>query len=308
MKQNLHILVTGAGGFIGSALLPLLLAAGHPVRALYHSTVPALLPAGVEPLQGDLLDPALCRQACRDIDCVIHLAGQAHVGSSEAEQQRSTLELTRLLAQAAAAAAVQRFVYISSAKARFPQHSPYAAAKRAAEELLLQLHAAGTLPVVCLRPALVYGPGMRGNLATLLRLLRRPFLPVFPGSALPMGLIAREDCCAAIVAALQPPALLGGVWELHDGEVHSLDSLVREVRGLLGLRAPALRLPRICVQLAAGLAGLSAAVTGTALGPGTYRALYAEPYSHDKRFSQCSGFRPQHSFRSRLPALMESIA
>ena len=308
MTQPLRILLTGAGGFIGSALLPQLIAAGHEVRALYHRTLPARLPAGVQAQQGDLLDAALCQQLCAAVDIVIHLAGQAHVGSSEAEQRRNTLDATQVLANAAAAAGVRRFVFISSCKARFPGHSPYAAAKRAAEDRLLQRHASGDLAVVCLRPALVYGPGMRGNLAALLRLLRRRWLPVFPGSAVPLGMIARDDCCAAIVSAMLADGLTGGVWELHDGERHTLDRLVDDVRGSLQLPLPRLRLPRFCVQLAAVLAGLTAPLTGSSVGIGTYRALYTEPYDYDERFARLTGFRPQHSFRSQLPALMESIA
>lgn len=308
MTQPLRILLTGAGGFIGTALLPQLLAAGHTVRALYHRAVPTQLPGGVDAQQGDLLDAGLCRQLCQGMDLVLHLAGRAHVGGSEADQQRNTLDATRVLADAAVLAGVDRFVFVSSSKARFPAHSPYAAAKRAAEDLLLERHARGELQVLCLRPALVYGPGMRGNLATLLRLLRRPFLPLFPGSTVPLGMIAREDCCRAILCALQTEALAGGVWELHDGEAHTLDSIVHEVRSWLQLPPPRLRLPRFCVQLAAGLAGLSAPLTGSSIGPGTFRALYAEPCEQDERFARLTGFHPQHSFRSQLPALMESIA
>lgn len=305
--NNRQVLVTGAGGFLGAALLPQLLARGHGVRALYRSAVPAGLPAGVEAVQGDLLDPLLCRRLCSGVDAVIHLAGQAHVRSTAAEQRRNTLDSTRQLAQAALAVGLRRFLYISSCKARFPAHSPYAAAKREAEALLLALHASGQLDVVCLRPALVYGPGMRGNLATLLRVLQRPFLPAFPAAALPMGMIGRDDCCRAICAALSCAALSGGVWELHDGQVHTLDSLVRDVRAWLQLPPPRLRLPRFCVQLAAGLGGLAGPLLGPAVGMGTYRALYAEPYVHDAGFGRLTGFQPQDSFRALLPVLMAAL-
>ncbi len=304
----MHVLLTGSAGFLGSALLRQLLAAGHTVRALYRSALPATVPAGVEAVQGDLLDEPLCRQLCTGIDTIIHLAGQAHVHSTAQDQQRNTFEATATLARAAVAQKVAGFIYISSSKANYPTHSPYAAAKLAAEEYLLGLHARAGLAVTCLRPALVYGPGMQGNLGTLLRWLRRPHLPLFPVSHTPMGMIAREDCCSAIVAALTCPALQGRVWELHDGQHYTLDALVRSVRQYLGLPPPLLGLPRFCVQWAAWLAGLSAPLTGLALGVGTYRALYAEPHSFDDGFHRVTGFRPQHSFHSQLPALMESIA
>lgn len=304
----MRILLTGAGGFLGSRLLPQLLARGHTVRALYRSTLPDPLPAGVEVVQGDLLDQALCHSLCQGIDAVIHLAAQAHVGSSAQEQRRSTFDAACTLGAAAAATQVQNFIYISSSKARFPTHSPYAAAKLAAEQHLLVLHASGALPVVCLRPALVYGPGMRGNLATLLRWLQRPQLPVFPASPQPMGMISREDCCTAIALALEHPALQGGTWELHDGQSYSLDALVHSTRAQLQLPPPRFVLPRFCVQWAARLSSFSAPLTGLALGMGTYRALYQEPYTFDTSFSKHTGYRPQHSFQSQLPTLMESLA
>jgi UDP-glucose 4-epimerase len=304
----MRILLTGANGFIGSALLPLLAAGPHELRALYRSRAPAVLPPGVEAMQGDLLQEGVCERACEGIDVIIHLAAQAHAGSSAAQQQRDTLECTRRLAEAACRAGVQRFLYISSSKAAYPAHSAYAAAKRAAEDLLLDLHASRQLRVVCLRPALVYGPGMRGNLATLLRLLRRRFLPLFPASSMPLGMIALQDCCTAIALALDHPELDGSTWDLHDGQHHALDDLVRQTREYLGLPPPLLRLPRICVQLAARLATVSAPLTGVAFGMGTYYALYKEPCALDERFSRATGFRAQHEFRSQLPALMESLA
>ena len=305
---TLRILLTGASGFLGSALLPQLLDRGHTVRALYRSTLPDQVPPGVEALQGDLQDEALCHSLCQDIDAVIHLAAHAHVRSSAQDQRRNTFDATCTLAAAAAATQVQNFVYISSSKARFPTHSPYAAAKLAAEQHLLALHARGTLPVICLRPSLVFGPGMRGNLATLLRLLQRPYLPLFPAAAQPMGMIAREDCCAAIALALQHPALQGHTWELHDGQHYTLDALVRSTRAHLQLPPPDLALPRVCVKWAANLASLSAPLTGLALGMGTYRALYEEPYTFDTAFCEHTGYCPQQSFQSQLPTLMESLA
>ena len=308
VDDPMRILLTGANGYLGSTLLPQLLARGYTVRALHRSTVPAQVPAGVEAVQGDLEDEALCHRLCQGVDAVIHLAAQAHVRSSAQEQHRSTFAATCTLAAAAAAAQVQSFLYISSSKARFPAHSAYAAAKRAAEQHLLALQASGALPVTCLRPALVYGPGMRGNLATLLRWLQRPQLPLFPASTQPLGMISREDCCTAIAVALEYPALQGGIWELHDGQHYTLDALVRSTRAQLQLPLPGLALPRFCVQWAAQVASLSAPLTGLALGMGSYRALYDEPYQFDTAFCEHTGYRPQHSFYSQLPTLMETLA
>ncbi len=299
--------MTGAGGFIGSALLPLLLQRGHAVVALYRSSMPAPQ-AGVENIEGDLADETLCRQICQGVDAIIHLAGQAHVQCSKGSHIRNTYQTTSKLAKAASSAGVQLFIYISSTKANYPSHSSYAAIKLATEQHLLQLHARGDLKVACLRPALVYGPGMKGSLTTLLRWLQRPRLPAFPGSSTPLGMISREDCCRAILAAVESGAVAGRSWELHDGQAYTLESLGRAVRRSKALPLPLLRVPRVVMHLLAWLASASAPLTGVPLGLGTYRALYTEPYRYDDSFSQLTGFRPQQTFYTQLPALMESIA
>lgn len=303
----MRILVTGAGGFIGSALLPLLVQRGHAVRALYRSSMPAAQ-EGIESMQGDLADAELCRRICQGMDAIIHLAGEAHVQSSREAHIRNTYEATIKLAECASQEGLQLFIYISSSKANYPSHSSYAAIKLATETRLLELHARGEIGVACLRPALVYGAGMKGNLATLLRWLQRPRLPVFPRSSMPLGMISREDCCKAIVAALECGKVAGRSWELHDGQAYTLESLVQAVRNYLALPLPLLTVPRSCMQLAAWLASLVAPLTGAALGLGTYRALYAEPYQRDDSFSELTGCHPQHTFYTQLPGLMESIA
>lgn len=315
----MKILLTGAGGFIGSALLPLLVQRGHTVRALYRSRVATSgsdadgLPPGVEILQGDLADEVLCQQASAGIHTIIHLAGQAHVQCSQQTHLRNGYETACRLAKAAVRAGVQHFVFISSTKANFPSHSAYAALKLATENHLLDLHHRGELQVTCLRPALVYGPGMKGNLATLLRWLQRPQLPAFPASTTPLGMISRADCCRAIVAAVETAAadeaaLTGRPWELHDGQAYTLQALVRAVRSYQHLPQPLLPIPRVCIQWLAWLAGLSAPLTGSALGPGTYRTLYAEPYRRDDSFNHSTGFWPEQTFYNQLPVLMESMA
>lgn len=307
----MNVLLTGAGGFIGAALLQHLSTGAHQVRAVYRSALPAAgeavgnsLGKRTEWRQGDLQNEHFCAQACAGQDVVIHLAGQAYVQGSHAAHSHNTFELTRKLAEAACAQQVSTFIYISSTKANYPRHSAYAQAKRACEEYLLGLHAQRQINVVCLRPALVYGPGMRGNLATLLRLLQRKVLPAFPASVCPLGMISLDDCCLAIVASIGNATLAGRCWELNDGQAYSLDTLVRHVRASLGYGAPWLRLPRFSIELVAQLAEFSAPLTGSTIGRGTCRALYEEPYQLDNSFAAASGFTARHTLLTELPALL----
>lgn len=306
----MKVLLTGAGGYVGSALLQRWLAHSPgpdiDLRALYRHRA-QVLPAGIDVVSGDLRDAATCERVCAGQDVILHLAGQAHVSGRGVDHEKNTLGITLSLAEAAAHQGVARFLYVSSSKAQFPRHSAYAQAKRAAEERLLALHAEGRLQVTCLRPALIYGPGMRGNLHSLLKVLQRRWLPVFPGSTAPLGMIGLDDCCRALTLALQSPELAGACWELNDGQRYCLDLLVSEVRRRAGLAPPGLRLPRFSVQLAAGLSGLLAPFTGSSFGMATYRALYEEPYRLDDRFAATTGFQAEQSFQSALPALLKEL-
>ena len=319
----MKVLLTGAGGYIGTALLAHLqalpAASGMELTVLYRngrassagteaaaeaSTDTA---TGLRVLHGDLRDAAVCERACAGQDAIVHLAGQAHVTGKGVDHQRNTLGLTMALAEAAIQQGVRRFIHISSSKAHFPRHSAYARAKRETEEQLLALHHQGKLEVTCLRPALVYGPGMRGNLHSMLKLLLRPRLLAFPASNQPLGMIGLDDCCRALVTALQTPTLAGQCWDLNDGGQYSLDILAQEVRKRAGLARPWLRLPRKAVKLAAGLSGLLSPLSGSSFSLATYRALYEEPYRLDDSFAAHTRFKAQQSFRSTLPALLKEL-
>ncbi|HHX83580.1 MAG TPA: NAD-dependent epimerase/dehydratase family protein, partial [Pseudomonadaceae bacterium] len=257
----MKVLLTGAGGYIGTALIAHLQAlpadSGVELSVLYRNRVTEpdsaeastelsaeiALKSGVRVLHGDLRDAAVCEQACAGQDVIVHLAGQAHVTGRGVDHQRNTLGLTMALAEAAMQQGVRRFIHISSSKAHFPRHSAYARAKREAEEQLLALHHQGKLEVTCLRPALVYGPAMRGNLRSMMKVLLRRRLLAFPASNLPLGMIGLDDCCRALVTALQTPTLDGHCWDLNDGGHYSLDILVQELRKRAGLARPWLRLP-----------------------------------------------------------------
>jgi nucleoside-diphosphate-sugar epimerase len=301
----MRVLVTGAGGFIGKAMLDTLGKMGLDMRALFHERHAVRLPLRCQSYTGDLGNPEFCVELCKGIDVIIHLAAQAHVGGPRLAHLRNSHRLAVNLAEAAVANGVKQFIFISSTKANFPQHSAYAAVKKLTEDYLLGLHQRKLISVVCLRPPLVYGPGMQGNLATLLSVLHNPWLLVFIRSSNRVGMISLDDCCRAIAAALDKPQLFGRVWELNDGRVYTLTDIIHRVLDIRKLRQPFLILPRPLVKLLAFCAELSAPLTKTAFSMGTYRALYEEPYLLDMSYAKASGFVPYQDFYSQLPTLLE---
>src|SRR5690606_15053418 len=146
---------------------------------------------------------------------------------------------------------------------------------------------------------------MRGNLRSLLRVLARRHLPFFVKSSNPLGMVSVQDLCRAIVAALDAESLPDRVWELSDGVNYTLDDLVAELRGALGLAAPALSLPSPVFHGLAYCAVLAAPLLRSGLSLSTYRTLFEGNYVPDAGFSQHTGFVPQDNFRRRLPELLE---
>jgi nucleoside-diphosphate-sugar epimerase len=191
----MNILVTGANGFIGAALSDSLAVRGHGVRRVVRV---ARSPG--DWAVGDIGEKPDWRAALEGCEVVAHLAARAHimretVKAPLAEFRRINTEGTLNLARQAAALGVQRFVFVSSIKvngenttARPPfseadEAAPvdaYAISKWEAEQGLLAIAHETGMDVVRIRPPLVYGPGVKGNFAVLLRWARRgiPFLPL----------------------------------------------------------------------------------------------------------------------------------
>lgn len=246
------VLVTGAGGFVGTAVCPALTDAGHVVRGATRRPG-ARLPGTAETVTvGDLGPDTDWAAALDGVDTVVHLAARVHqMGESgpeaEAAHQRVNVAGTRRLGAAAAAAGVRRFVFLSSVKVNgeattdrpfretdlpVPEDA-YARAKLAAEQALADIGDGSGMTVVVLRPPLVYGPGVGGNMQSLLRLCGG-------GLPLPLGragnrrsLIGRTNLAAAVRLATEHPAARG-TYLVRDGEDMSVADLIRRIRRAMG--------------------------------------------------------------------------
>lgn len=186
-----RVAVTGAGGFIGSAVVQRCVREGMHVRALLGPPgVAGLpLPADVESFQAEIDSAAAVAALVAGCDAVIHLAGPASVVASfdvPADFARIHVVGTACVLEASRRARVPRVVHVSSAEIygipernpvdeqhRLQARSPYAAAKLGAEQLVESYRIAYGMPVVVLRPFSVYGPRQSrgGVIASIMRQL-----------------------------------------------------------------------------------------------------------------------------------------
>ncbi len=229
----MRVLVTGALGFIGTALLPALEAAGYGVRGLGRAAGPL-----ADWRSADLTSPASLAGVCADCDAVIHLAGVAHTRASGADHRAVTVEGTRALLAEARAAGVAQFLFVSSIKAECARDE-YADSRRAAEELMRK---AGLPSCMIVRPALVYGPGVRGNLKRLLQLADHPWPLPIPRGLARRSLVHRDDLVRVLVALLSGHAHTA-TYTVTDGMPYTMREIYDVMRVGCGRRVGRYALP-----------------------------------------------------------------
>jgi nucleoside-diphosphate-sugar epimerase len=239
--------LTGATGFIGQYLLRELPQRGHRLRVLLRrpSSVPMQCASAVI---GDLARPINMSAALEGVDAVIHSAGLAPGMSGVPEDDYRSLntEATVGLARAAQRAGAKRFVFLSSIRAQCgptaetvlteadePKPTDaYGRSKLAAELGLAELD----LDWVSLRAVLVYGPGVKGNMAQLIRLARSPFPLPLRSIGARRSLLALENLSAAIEAVLKTPGTLRRAFVTADMEALTVAEMIAALRQGLGRR------------------------------------------------------------------------
>lgn len=201
--------ITGATGFVGSAVLETALAQGHRVRALARREQAAR--GGVEWVRGDLEDTAALAAMVAGADAVIHVAGLTNTPDPAAFEAANVTGTANVLA-AMKAADVRRLVFVSSLSARQPELSAYGASKARAEALV----EASGLDWTTVRPPGVYGPRDVDYLE-MFRTAKWGFVPLPPGGA--SSIIHADDLAALLVAlaASNPAPTRRKLYEPDDG-------------------------------------------------------------------------------------------
>ena len=267
-----RVLITGASGFVGSALLDDLRAKQFPVRGVVRR---------INDNDRDLvlvqsIDRTMnWRMIVDKVDVVVHLAARVHMMKESsvdplAAFRKVNVDGTLTLARQAAEVGVKRFIFLSSIKVNgertqfgqpytpndLPKPSDsYGISKCEAEEGLRRIAVETGMEVVIIRPVLVYGPRVKGNFLSMMRWLQK-------GIPLPLGsinnlrsLVAIDNLVDLIVTCLEHSAAANQTFLVSDGEDLSTTELLKRTAVAMGVMARLIPVPASILQVGSGLLG-----------------------------------------------------
>jgi nucleoside-diphosphate-sugar epimerase len=253
----------------------------------------------------------------RDVDAIVHLAAKVPTGLPDRnpqdarDDQRVNVGGTRKLAEDAAAAGVRRIVYISTASVHgactapdqaFSEADPlapadlFARSKHEVEQALAEIAGTGNLERVVLRPPLVYGPEVKGDVLALLHRIAKARTIVVAGPAAGhsnrRSLLSVENLCDAIVCCLTAAKAAGRTFLVRDGEDLSTPEIIRTLARAMMRNPRVVEVPKPLFRAAARLTGNSSVLD----------RLNASFCVDDSAIRQQLGWTPRHSVVEELAA------
>jgi nucleoside-diphosphate-sugar epimerase len=279
-----NILVTGATGFVGKALITDLLANNNQVKAVVRTKSTDTL-LGIEQIVvKDLVELSSISildeitTALKNVDVVVHTAARVHMMNDDStdplsEFRKVNRDATLTLARLAAESGVRRFVFISSIKvngemsrpghpftpeAQHVPDDPYGLSKYEAEQGLLDLANETGMEVVIIRPPLVYGPGVKANFASMMKWMYKSIPLPFGAVHNQRSLVALENLVSFIMHCAdyqKTPQAANQVFLISDGEDVSTTQLLRKVAKALNEQTWLIPIPVGLMTFAAKLIG-----------------------------------------------------
>lgn len=321
-----RVLVTGATGFIGRRLVKALREVGTKVLALSRGSE-AWGDEGVASIAADLTEASAIENVCAGVDGVFHLAGYAHAGDANDERaagihRQLTVGGTFALLREACRAGVKRFVFVSSVKAMgegseddcIDETAPalpaseYGRAKLEAEQLVLSCNRDHGMHACVLRLPLVYGPGVKGNLHSMIKAIDYGRFPPLPKVANKRSLVHVDDVVRALLVSLKNPAAKGEVFILTDGRIYSTYDIYISIRRALGKTPATWAMPLSMLRMIAHIGDTVGYIRARPFffDSETLNKLLGSACYSSKKIEQRLGFEPSQTLEAALPEIINS--
>ncbi len=266
MHNMKNFLVTGSTGFIGSRLLEFLNTIRCEIKLLARNTNP-----DYETIVCNLGEDKIPSSALESVDIVFHLAGFAHDfrNPSKLEElyRAVNVNATVELATLAATSGVKRFVFVSSVKAggssvtgkcvtEKDQYEPegiYGKTKREAELKLLTIGEESGMHVSIIRPSLVYGPSVKGNLKLMLSVIKKGWFPPLPEIKNKRSMIHVDDLVRAIMLVSEDNRANKEIFIATDGTPYSSREIYKAMCNIAGKSVPKWSIPRFVFDIVSAI-------------------------------------------------------
>jgi len=315
------VVVTGASGFIGKFLVPHLVKKGLSVKVLVRTFESDIFPSQVEQYIGDLTQPDTLKGLANDIDWVFHLGGYAHAWQGEKEadlHQQVNLLGTQNLLNECLRAGIKKFIYFSSIKAvgdtqqcideswDMQPTTHYGIAKREAEKQILAYNY--IMDSCILRLALVYGPGMKGNLYQMLGAIDKAHFPPIPPVNNQRSLVSVYDVCQAAYLAASQKCSNGRIYYVTDKESYSTYQIYTYMRNALGKNKLNLYIPLWVFKMVAILGDKYEKWFRYRFpfNSQTFDKLFLSATCNSFRIQNELGYKPEYSLKNVLPEIVET--
>lgn len=316
----MRCLVTGATGFVGRALVTRLKASGAHVCGLARTPAPS---DADETISLDLAEITADSHAFEGIDVVFHLAAKTHDMSEargvDAIYDRTNVEGTRRVVEAAGRRGVRRLVFVSSVKAidegnRVPATegtperplTPYGRSKLAAEALVTSAARTGTFESVCLRFPLVYGPQQRGNLQRMIDAVAHGRFPPPPANGNQRSMLHVANAVDALVLAATHRAASGRTYIVTDARPYATSDIYDAIRAALGRPPSRWHVPAWGFRAMAIAGDLARLAAGRRVGfdSDAFEKLLGSAAYDCRLIREELGYRPGPDLISELPRLV----
>ncbi|SDK12182.1 UDP-glucose 4-epimerase [Methylophilus rhizosphaerae] len=292
----MHVLVTGASGFVGQALRKQLSAHGCAYTAI----------------QREALDPERYSAA---YDCIIHLAGRAHVMHDAAQDiyqayAAVNIDFTLKVAELARQLKIRRFVFLSSIKVNGESSAQpftetdtpvpldaYGQTKLEAELALKKFCHEHGIELVIIRPPLIYGPGVKANFRQLIKLCLLPFPLPFASVKNKRSFVSLENLTDFITLCCTHPQAANQTFLIADDEDVSLTDLIRTIRSVKQQSLLLFSLPLWLLKILFTLLGKS----------GMAARLFGTLQADISKAKSLLGWQPKFSFREGIQQTLKEL-
>ena len=318
--------ITGAGGFVGRALVHRLSQSGVLVRALvHHEPSSAIFPAGVKTFVGDVRDVELMKRCTEGAEAVFHFAAKVPKDGSpqdEADVSDVSVNGTRNVLDAALKARAESFMFLSSlsihgrpASGVCDESTPiaplsaYGRAKAAAEQMVLEAGRHASIRVTCLRPPMVYGLGCAGSLPRMIKRVAQGRIVPMPRSSGRRIVLHVQNLVDACILAAKDRRATGQCYVVADPRAYSVRDMFELICNSTDRYYPSWEVPMWLLKAGARAGDAARKLSGrrVLLDSERLQDLVGSSEFSTEKICRELGYQPRFSLEEELPRIVRDV-